>query len=175
MRAVSFEDAGRRKLAELVADHVFSDVNRDKGFAVVDVERVTDKIGRNGRPTRPRLNWLVSARLDGLLDFFEKVEVNEEAFFDGTCHGKTRGSRLLPAARLATVVVNNNDAVGQLGTTASREALCELTPRGNELLTAATTLRFTLTTTVRVIDWVHRHTANVGTFSEPTITAGFAE
>jgi len=72
-------------------------------------------------------------------------------------------------------VVDNDHAVRLLGAAARWEALSELTPRGNELLATATTLRLTLTTTVRMIDGIHRHTANVRTTTEPTTATGLAE
>jgi len=107
---VRFENTRRGEFAELVADHVFSDVHSDKSFAVMNVESVADEVGRDGRTARPSLDRFVGARLGGLLDFFEKVQVNEEAFFDGTCHG-AKGSGLLLTARFAAVMVNDNKAV----------------------------------------------------------------
>jgi len=44
---MALEDAGKRKLAELVPDHIFSDVNGDEDLAVVNAERVTDEVGRD--------------------------------------------------------------------------------------------------------------------------------
>src|SRR5690606_10177338 len=95
-------------------------------------------------------------------------------FFDGTCHG-ARGAGLLLAARLAAVVVNDDLRVRLLRTAAGREALRELAPRGDELLTTATTLRFALTTTVGVIDRVHHHTADGRADAEPATAAGLPE
>src|SRR5690606_19234029 len=77
--------------------------------------------------------------------------------------------------RLAAVVVNDDLRVRLLRTTAGREALRELAPRGDELLATATTLRFALATTVGVIDRVHRHTADGRANAEPATTAGLTE
>ena len=133
------EGARGGELAEFVADHIFGDVNGREYLAVVNAERVTDEVGRDRRAAGPGLNGFLSAGLDGLLDFLEQVVVDEEAFFDGTCHG-AKGAGLLFATRLAAVVVNDDLAVRDLGTTASREALRELAPRGDELLATAATL-----------------------------------
>ena len=85
--AVSLEDAGESKLAQLVADHVFRDVNSSEHLAVVNAERVTDEIGSDRRAARPGLNGFLSAGLGRLLDFLEQVIIDEEPFFDGACHG----------------------------------------------------------------------------------------
>ena len=107
---VRFENTRRGEFAELVADHVLCDVHGDEGLAVMNTEGVANEVWRDGRATRPSLDRFVGARLGGLLDFFEKVQVNEEAFFDGTCHG-AKGSGLLLTARFAAVMVNDNKAV----------------------------------------------------------------
>jgi hypothetical protein len=51
--AVRLEDARRRKLAQLMADHVFRDVHGHEDLAVVNAEGVADEIRRNGRTTGP--------------------------------------------------------------------------------------------------------------------------
>lgn len=84
---MSLEGPGGRELAELMADHVLSDVDGDERLAVVHTEGVADEIGSDGRTTGPGLDGLPCGRLDRLLDFLEEVVVNKEAFFDGTSHG----------------------------------------------------------------------------------------
>ena len=84
-------------------------------------------------------------------------------------------SGLLLAARLAAVVVNEDEVAGELGTAARREALRELAPRRHEVLATATTLGLALTATVRVVDRVHRDTAHARALAEPAIAAGLAE
>lgn len=107
---VRLEDARRGKLAQLVADHVLGDVHGDKRLAVMHAERVPDKVRRDGRTTGPGLDRFLGARLNRLLDFFEKVVVNEETLLDGTCHG-AKGAGLLLTARLTAVMVNNDLSV----------------------------------------------------------------
>jgi len=51
---------------------------------------------------------------------------------------------------------------------AGLEALGELTPRGHRMVTTATALALALTSTHRVIDWVHDHAADMGANPEPT-------
>ena len=41
------EDTGRSELAQLVAHHVLSHVDRDELVAIVDGDRLTDEIRRN--------------------------------------------------------------------------------------------------------------------------------
>src|SRR3712207_4516383 len=53
---VALEGAGGGELAELVADHVLGDVDRDVALAVVDAEGQADEVGRDGRAPRPRLD-----------------------------------------------------------------------------------------------------------------------
>lgn len=43
---MALEEAGRRKFAELVSDHVFSDIDGYKLLAIVYVEIQADKIRR---------------------------------------------------------------------------------------------------------------------------------
>src|SRR6201991_524885 len=52
---VAVEGTRRRKLAELVADHLFRDVDRNEALAVVDLEGQADEIGQDRRAARPGL------------------------------------------------------------------------------------------------------------------------
>src|SRR3954471_385144 len=149
---VRLEGARGGKLAEFVADHVLGDVNGGEDLAVVDAERVTDEIGRDRRAAGPGLDGFLGAGLDRLLDFLEQVVVNEETFFDGTCHGGSKGAGLLFTTRLAAVVVNDDRRVRELRAAAGNETLRELAPWRDEMLATATTLGFALTTTVRMVD-----------------------
>ena len=77
---MALEHAGEREFAELVADHIFGDVNGGENLAVVNAERVADKIGRNRRAAGPGLDGFLSAGFDGLLDFLEQVVIDKETF-----------------------------------------------------------------------------------------------
>src|SRR5688500_5329745 len=106
---VRLEDAGRRKLAELVTHHVLGDVHGNERLAVMHTERVANEIRCNRGSAGPRLDWLLGASLCRLLDFLKQVVIDEETFFNGTCHGTERGGLLLVAG-LAAVMVDNDHA-----------------------------------------------------------------
>src|ERR1043166_10123917 len=57
---MALKSARRRKLAQLVSDHVLSDIDRNVTFAVVHSERQPNHVGRNRRTTRPRLAYFWS-------------------------------------------------------------------------------------------------------------------
>src|SRR5476651_1994426 len=82
---------------------------------------------------------------------------------------------LLPAARLATVVMDDDHAIGELGAPAGRETLGELAPRGDELLAAAAALGLALAAAVRMVDGVHGDAADVRAPAQPAGAAGLAE
>src|SRR5689334_2135891 len=52
---VAVERTRRSEFAELVADHLFRDVHRDEGFAVVDLEGEAHKLRKDRRAARPGL------------------------------------------------------------------------------------------------------------------------
>jgi hypothetical protein len=60
--AVAVIGAGRRELAELVADHVLGHRDRDMLLAVVDAEGQADELRQDGGAARPDLDDLVAAR-----------------------------------------------------------------------------------------------------------------
>src|SRR5690606_28783918 len=66
---------GRRELAKLVADHVFSDADRNVLLAVVHAERDTHELRQNGRATAPDLDHIVAAGCQGLFSLLEHVAV----------------------------------------------------------------------------------------------------
>lgn len=79
---MALEEAGRRKFAELVSDHVFSDIDGYKLLAIVYVEIQADKIRRYHRTARPSLNRLVRVRLLRLVDFVLKTWIDKRTFFN---------------------------------------------------------------------------------------------
>src|SRR2546427_13262855 len=60
-RAMSFEEAGRRKFAKLVAHHILRDEDRNKFLAVMDRKRVPDHLRNDGRAPGPGLQILLLA------------------------------------------------------------------------------------------------------------------
>ena len=80
MRTVFLEHARRRKFAELMSDHVFSDKHGTKGLSVVNQKRVADKIRRDHRAPRPGLDWFLYARAIHLVDLLQKMQLDEGSF-----------------------------------------------------------------------------------------------
>ena len=80
--AVAVERAGRRELAELVADHVLGHVHRHVLLAVVDAERQPDELRQDGRAPAPDLDDLVATGRTRLLCLLEQIAVDERAFPD---------------------------------------------------------------------------------------------
>src|SRR5207249_11332166 len=56
VRGVAREEAGRRELAELHADHILVDRDGDELAAVVDIERQTDELRQDRGTARPGLD-----------------------------------------------------------------------------------------------------------------------
>src|SRR5207253_8313538 len=56
---MSFEEAGRRKFAKLVAHHILGDEDRNKFLAVMDRKRVPDHLRNDGRAPGPGLQNLL--------------------------------------------------------------------------------------------------------------------
>src|SRR2546423_8177527 len=81
VRTMFLKDSCRRKLAELVADHVLRHEHGNERFAVVHHEGVTDEIRRHHRAARPGLHRLLHARGVHLVDLFKKMPGNERSFF----------------------------------------------------------------------------------------------
>lgn len=89
---MSAEGAGRREFTQLVANHVLGDVDSSELFAVVDIESESDELWSDRGAPRPSLDRLFGTAVGvGLLDFLDQVIVDEEAFFDGTCHEEKSG------------------------------------------------------------------------------------
>src|ERR1043165_1097897 len=72
-----------RKLAELVSDHVFRDIDRNVAFAVVHAECQANHIRRDSRTARPRLDDLrpLTTRANPL-DHLTNALVNPGTFFN---------------------------------------------------------------------------------------------
>src|SRR5690606_38344629 len=104
----------------------------------------------------------VAARFPDLVCLLQQIPVDKRAFPDGTCHGLPA---LLEVPRADDELVRRLVGAGAL-------ALGRLAPRSNRM-TATRGAAFT--TTMRVVDRVHRDTANVRTLAQPAIAAGLAD
>src|SRR6185437_13645537 len=79
---MAVEGPGRRKLAELVADHFLVDRNRHVLLAVVDAEHQTDELRQDGRAAAPDLDHVVTARRARGIRLLQKRAFDERAFPD---------------------------------------------------------------------------------------------
>src|SRR5262245_24999396 len=149
LAAVPLENAGRRELPELVADHVLRDVDRDELPSVVDRDRVTDHVRNDHRTTGPRLDDLLFTRVVQRRHLLGEVVVHERSLLDGTRHFDCLLSLGPPPA--------HDEAVGPL--VAPRlEALRFPAPRRGGVAAAR---GLPLATAHRVIHRIHRDAAIV--------------
>src|SRR5260221_4777510 len=84
---MAMEHPRRRELAELAADHVLADENRNVLVAVVDAERQADELRQDGRTTAPHLDDVATATGARLFGLAQQVAVDERALPDRTRHG----------------------------------------------------------------------------------------
>ena len=81
VRTVFLKHARRRKFAELVTYHVFSDENGSESLSVMNQKRVANKIRRDHRAPRPGLDRFLGVRAIHLVDLFQKMRLDEGSFF----------------------------------------------------------------------------------------------
>src|SRR5882757_7510479 len=80
------EGPRRRKLAELVADHLLGHVDRDVLVPVVDTEQEPDELRQYRRAPAPDLDHLVTGRTARGFRLLEEVAVDEWTLPDRTRH-----------------------------------------------------------------------------------------
>src|SRR3954454_16402971 len=83
---MAVEGAGRRELAEFVADHVLGHQHRDEFVAVIDAERQPDELREDRRAPRPGPDDLVAPGTARLLRLLQHIAVDERAFPYRACH-----------------------------------------------------------------------------------------
>src|ERR1700693_4181309 len=83
---VRLEQPRRRKLAELVTDHVLGDEHRDVLPAVVNRDRETDHVGNHHRAARPGLDRPAIVLLHRDLHLLRQVQIHERTFLQRTRH-----------------------------------------------------------------------------------------
>src|SRR4051794_27186489 len=155
--------AGRRELAQLVADHRVGHEHRDVLAAVVHRDRVADHGRHDHGATGPRLDDVVGALVVLSVHLLDQVVVDE-----GTLLQAARHVFLSLLATLAGLAATDDERVG--GLALARTAL-GLAPGGDGV---ATTGRLALTTTVRVVDRVHDDTTDGRADALPPHAAGLA-
>src|ERR1019366_4579992 len=92
--AMALEHARRRKFAELMPNHVFGHEQLHEILAVVDHERVPDKIGNDRAIASPGLERLSTIVTLLLFDFRQQAFIHIRAFFQRTSHSFTSISGL---------------------------------------------------------------------------------
>ena len=78
---MALETTRRREFAELVADHVLSEVDRNELLAVMYSNGVANHFRYDGRPARPGLVNLLFVSGVHSEDRFVEVIVDERSFF----------------------------------------------------------------------------------------------
>ena len=71
-----------RKFTELVANHVLSHEYRDKIFAIVNEEGVTNEIRSHHRAARPGFDRAFLTRVIHCVDLLQKLLINKRSFFE---------------------------------------------------------------------------------------------
>ena len=79
--AVSPESPGGSELAQFVPHHVFRHEQLDELAAIVDQERLPDKIGNNGAIARPGFQWFLVAFALLLIHFRQQALVHVWSLF----------------------------------------------------------------------------------------------
>ncbi len=72
----------RRKLSELVTDHILRHKNGHVPTPVMDTNRVTDHLGKDGRVARPGLQYTLFVIASKQLDPRKQPRINERTLLD---------------------------------------------------------------------------------------------
>src|SRR6266404_4135763 len=96
---MAVEGAGRRELAELVADHVLVDHHRQELVAVIDAEGQADELRQDRRAPRPDLDDLVAAAAARRLRLLQQITVDERALPNRAGHVESLSFAYLPTRR----------------------------------------------------------------------------
>src|SRR6478609_5747872 len=161
---VAAEGAGGREFAQFVADHGLGHEHRDVLATVVDGDRVPEHRGDDHRATRPGLDDVLGTGFVLDDDLAKQVLVDEGALLKATRH-----LPLLLLALLAGVATTDDVLVAFLVGVAG--ATLSLAPRSDGV---TSTGGLALTTTVRVVDGVHRDTTDGRADALPALAAGLA-
>src|SRR3990172_2167543 len=82
LAAVAAEATGERKLAQLVADHVFGNEHLDVRLAVVNHERVADELGNDRAPASPGGDRFLDAGIVLSLDLGVELRIDKRSLFE---------------------------------------------------------------------------------------------
>src|SRR5690625_5116237 len=162
---VPTERARRGELPELVADHRLGDEHRDVLATVVHREGVAQEVRGDDRPAGPGLDDVLGALLVLHVHLLLQVVVDEGALLQTARHLVVFSL----SALLAGAPTTHDQLVARLVRTAG--AALGLAP-GAHRVTATGGLA--LTTSVRVVHRVHRHTTGLRALALPAHPAGLA-
>lgn len=90
MRPVPTEGPGWGELSQLVPDHILGNVNWDELLAIMDRQRVPDKLGNDNGPPRPGLDDLLLPALIHRFDLLEKLGIHIRTLFQRPRHTNLR-------------------------------------------------------------------------------------
>src|SRR5262245_34488901 len=124
--AVTVEGTRRRKLTELVPDHVLRHADGNVLLSIVDAEGQADELRQDRRAPAPDANDLVAARCAYGLRLLQEIAVDKRTFPDRACH--------VACSLLARMARPNDESVRRL-VLARLGALGALPPRGRPVLT----------------------------------------
>src|SRR5688572_10093759 len=161
---VAAEGAGGREFAQFVTDHALGHEHRDVLATVVHGDRVAQHDRDDHRAARPGLDHVLGACFVLDDNLAKQVLVDEGALLKTAWH--------LPLLLLALLagVASANDVLVAFLVGVTRTAFL-LAPRSHGV---TSTGRLALTTTVRVVDRVHRDTADGRADVLPAVAAGLA-
>src|SRR4051794_28505008 len=159
---VPAERAGGREFAELVTDHRLGDEHRDVLAAVVHGDGVTEHVRYQHRSPGPGLDDVLGPLLVLYVHLLLQVVVDEGTLLQATWHR----NGLLSALLAGTAAADNHLVARLVRTTGTAFGLA---PRADGV---PSTGGLTLTTTVRVIDRVHRDTTHRRALALPAHPAG---
>src|ERR1700677_129016 len=86
LHRMAFKHTRGRKLTQLVAHHVFGNVDRNEFLAVMHTQGVTDEIWNDGGTTRPGSHHLLLVLGVHISHLFRQVVIGKRPFFKRSAH-----------------------------------------------------------------------------------------
>ena len=185
---MSLERPGRRKFAELVADHVFRYIYRHVLASVIDGKRMSDKLRENGRTARPVLMTAFLFCCSALPLSSSSAHRQKGPFFRlrPILRSSLHHVRLIWVPSRRSIIrrpiadyrrllraTANNIFVRSFVFLPGFETERRFTPRRHRRF--ASDRRLTFTTAVRVIVRVHAEPRTLGRLAEPAAASRFSD
>src|SRR5262249_38147791 len=83
---ITVEGPRRRKLSQLVPDHVFRNTNGDKFLSIMNSDGMTHHVGDDRRSPGPGLNYFLFVLVVECGDFLRKMLIDKWTFFQRAAH-----------------------------------------------------------------------------------------